>query len=143
MRSLMITAMIVIGMAGSAVAKPSLRDVPEIDNGLFAVGLADQIRKSCPRISPRLLRAVSYLRELQNMALSMGYTEAQITEHIESDVEKNRLRRRGATYMKSLGFSQNEAGYCALGFHEIERNSTVGVLLRADECKRRLLWCVE
>ena len=128
----MIMVALMASMTGSAGAKPAMRDVPQIDNGLFAVGLADQIRRNCPDISARFFRALTFLQSLEKTARDLGYTEAEIEAHLDSDVEKDRLRRRAATYMADLGFDQNRDGYCALGRAEIARNSRIGTLLRVS-----------
>lgn len=107
-----------------------LREVESIDDGLFVIGLADQIRKNCPIISPRVFKALGALQDLNNQAIAMGYTEEEINAHVDSDVEKDRLRARAREYMAEQGLEPDEAGYCALGKSEIERNSTIGALLR-------------
>ena len=72
---MMILAASIAAMTGSmALAKPALRDVPELDNRLFAVGLAEEIRRNCPQISGRMLKAFGYLQDLANDALELGYT---------------------------------------------------------------------
>lgn len=130
------TVMILLTAAALAIpqgaaAKPSLREVKPIDDGLFAIGLADQIRKNCPEISARVLPALGALQALQSKARDLGYTQEEIDAHVASDVEKDRLRARGAQYLASKDLQADQAGYCALGRAEIDRNSTVGVLLRA------------
>ncbi|MFK7743466.1 MAG: DUF5333 domain-containing protein [Roseobacter sp.] len=120
-----------VGLMGAAGAQQvSLRDVPQIDNGLFVVGLADQIRKRCPVISARFFRAINYLRTLEKEARALGYSEAEVTRHLESDAEKNRLRARAKVYMTDRGYGQNETGYCALGRAEIAQETNIGALLR-------------
>ena len=116
----------------AALAKPAIRDVPALDNGLFAVGLAEEIRRNCPQISGRMFKAFGYLQDLASDAFELGYTRAEIQAHIKSDVEKDRLRKRAAIYMADQGFDQDSAGYCALGKSEIERNSITGTLLRVS-----------
>ena len=132
MRKTMIGSVVVILAASSAWAKPPLRDVPEIDNGLFAVGLAHEIRKKCPSIDARLFKAFGVLRDLEREARDLGYSEDEIRTHLKSKQEKKRLRARAAKYMESQGLGQTEAGYCALGESEIARSSEIGVLLRAS-----------
>lgn len=123
-----------VGIAAGAVAgKPALRDVPEIDDALFAVGLAHTIRKECPAIEARLFRAIGFLRDLERDARSRGYTEDEIRAHLKSDAEKQRLRARAADYMKARGYGQTKQGYCALGAAEIAQNSETGTLLRATK----------
>ena len=57
MRPLLITALGLGLMATAATANPPLRDVPAIDDALLDLGIADEIRKNCPDISARLIRA--------------------------------------------------------------------------------------
>lgn len=133
-RYITLVAMIAtLSLTSAATANPPLRDVKEIDDGLFAVALADQIRKTCPEISARIFPAYRALRDLQNTARSMGYSQAEIDAHIESDAEKDRLRARGAQYFRQEGLAADVAGHCALGRKEIARNSTVGVLLKVSQ----------
>lgn len=131
MTRLILSAAVMLSLATTASAKPALRDVPEIDNGLFTVGLADQIRKNCPDISARFFRALSYLKGLENEARDRGYTEAEVESHLDSDAEKDRLRARARDYMKARGHGQDQQGYCALGREEISQGSAIGALLRA------------
>ncbi|MEM1353180.1 MAG: DUF5333 domain-containing protein [Pseudomonadota bacterium] len=124
-------ASVVAALIGqSAVALPPLRDVKEIDDGLFTVGLANEIRRNCPTIKARVIYAYGVLRNLKREARSLGYTNAQIDAHVNSDAEKDRLRARGEAYMEERGFAQTEAGFCALGRAEIAAGSEVGALLR-------------
>lgn len=133
MRALMLGTAVALALTGASAAKPSLQDVPEIDEGLFVVGLAHEIRKKCPTIKARIFRAFSTLRELEQTARDLGYSTDEITRHLESKAEKKRLRARAATYMADRGFEQNENGYCALGQAEIAQSSQVGALLRATK----------
>lgn len=124
---------LVVFAAGAVAGKPALRDVPEIDDALFAVGLAHTIRKECPEIEARLFRAIGFLRDLERDARSRGYTEDEIRTHLKSDAEKRRLRARAAEYMKARGYGQTTQGYCALGAAEIAQKSETGTLLRATK----------
>ena len=117
-------------VAEAAPAKQSLRDVKPIDDGLFEIALADQIRKKCPEVSPRLMRAYGALRALEQEARALGYTSAEIESFVESDVEKARMRKRETAYFKARGIRQDASGYCRLGRQEIERDTGTGRLLR-------------
>ena len=86
-------------LATMASAKPHLREVAEIDNGLLAVGIADEIRKNCPAISPRIFRAVSYVESLKSKARALGYSDAEIRAYYKSEVEKARVRAKGEAYL--------------------------------------------
>jgi hypothetical protein len=116
--------------AEAAPAKQSLRDVKPIDDGLFEIALADQIRKKCSAVSPRLMRAYGALRALEQEARALGYTAAEIESFVESDVEKARMRKRETAYFKARGIPQDTSGYCRLGREEIERDTGTGRLLR-------------
>ncbi|UOA27629.1 DUF5333 domain-containing protein [Pseudosulfitobacter sp. DSM 107133] len=118
--------------ATSAGAKPHLRDTP-IDDGLLAVGLADEIRSGCPDISARMLKALGYLSGLKSQAHAMGYSDAEIDAYRKSGTEKARLKSRGAAYLAANGVvvGQPET-YCALGRKEIEKSSQIGSLLRVN-----------
>lgn len=133
MRPLFIACLASVLMPGPVVAKPALRDVPAIDDGLFAVGLAHEIRKNCPQIKARYFRALSHLSALRQEALDLGYDADEISSHMKSDAEKQRLRDRAARYMQAQGFEQTTQGYCALGKGEIGRDTETGALLRTTD----------
>lgn len=130
MRVMMALAM-TLTLAAPAAAKPNLRDVPEIDDGLFAVGAAHVIRDACPNISARLFRGISYLRSLQSRAHELGYTDAEIEAHLGSEAEKERMKQRGHAYFKQRGASMDDAvSLCAVGRDEIAKDTAIGRLLR-------------
>jgi hypothetical protein len=127
----MMAATILLSMAASASAKPALRYVPEIDNGLFAVGAAHVIREACPDISARMFRAISFLRGLERRALELGYSKAEIEAHLDSKAEKERMKQRGRVYFAERGASmENETGLCDVGRDEISKGTAIGRLLR-------------
>ncbi|MBD3663562.1 DUF5333 domain-containing protein [Sulfitobacter sp. TSTF-M16] len=129
----MIAALLGISLlAGTAAAKPPLREVAEIDDALLDLGIADRIRKECPEISARLFKAVSYVRGLEKQAKAMGYSDAEIEAYTDSDVEKDRMKARGAAFFKARGVDTSDPqSYCALGNAEIQKGSRIGSLLRA------------
>ncbi|MEM6303615.1 MAG: DUF5333 domain-containing protein [Pseudomonadota bacterium] len=118
--------------AQSAHAKPPLREVAQIDNALLDVGIADVIRKNCPSIEARRLKAINFLMGLKRQANNMGYTDAEIDAFRKDEAEKNRMRARGAAYFKARGVNQSDPqALCALGRAEIAAGSRIGSLLRA------------
>ena len=135
MRKTVMTAALVALTGFSATvasAKPSLREVPEVDNGLFAVAVANEIRKACPDISARMIRAFTFAQSLEAKAKAMGYTDDEIETHLDSDAEKARMKARGAAYFKANGVTaDNPQSYCTLGRAEIQKSSQIGALLRA------------
>lgn len=133
MRAMIMGISITAVLASAGHAKPALQNVKELDDGLYIVGLAQEIKKKCPEIASRKFQRTLELLKLRNRALQLGYTEEEIRAHVKSDVEKARLRARAAEYMKSKGLEQNSNGYCALGRLEMEKRSSVGALLRPDD----------
>ena len=115
-----------------ASAKPHLRDVPEIENGLFAVAIADEIRDNCGSISARMVRALGTLQGLKSRANSIGYSDSEIRAYIESDTEKARMRKKGEAFLRQNGVSySNPETFCAFGRKEIAKGSAIGTLLKA------------
>ncbi len=130
---IMILGLVLAITATTAQAKKPLEQVSSITDGLLWVGIADEIRNTCPSISARMLRALSYLNEIQNEAKSLGYSKAEIDAFRKSDANKAELRRRGETYLQANGVTLGDAEtYCVLGRTEIKKSSQIGVLLRAN-----------
>ncbi|MEQ6248345.1 DUF5333 domain-containing protein [Sulfitobacter sp. HNIBRBA3233] len=112
-------------------AKPALRDVKSIDDAVFDVAIANEIRKNCPDISARMFRALKLYSDVKSEARDLGYTKAEIDAYADSDVEKDRLRAKGAAYFKANGVVKDDPqSYCALGRKEIEKSSRIGSLLK-------------
>ena len=115
-----------------AAAKPALRDVPEIENTLFAVAIADEVRDQCGTISARMLKALTTLRKIKARANALGYSDAEIRAYIESDNEKARMRKKGESFLKQSGVRLSDPEtFCAFGRAEIAKNSAIGALLKA------------
>ena len=118
--------------ASSAAARPHLREVVEINDGLFAVAIAREIKDYCPEISARYFRAFNFLSSLKRKARDMGYSDAEIEAYVDNDEEKARMRARGEAYLAAKGVSYDDPqSFCALGREEIEKSSQIGALLRA------------
>ena len=127
-----LTALTLAGMTATwAMAKTPLRDVPEIDNSMFAVGVAIEISNRCEEIQPRTVKGLAFLWDLASKARSMGYTNAEIEAYRKSDEEKARIRAMGETYMRSKGLDPAvDADLCTLGRQEMAANSQIGAFLR-------------
>ena len=129
----MIMALILSLATGPLSAKPHLRDVPEIDGTILAVGIADEIRKNCPTISARMFRAITVVNGLKPKARELGYSEAEIDAYRKSDVEKDRLKAKRRAYLSAAGVKAGAPEtYCALGRTEIEKGGQIGSLLRMN-----------
>lgn len=124
-------AMGVIGLAGSASAKPALKDVAEVREGIIAIGMAYEITQKCGSIRPRYFRAIGYLNTLKDHAKELGYSDSEIDAYTGDKTEENRLKGIARARLAELGaVSGNEASYCAVGRAEIAKNDTVGQLMR-------------
>lgn len=126
---------VLLGLALAAplpvLAKTPLRDVPQIDNGLMAIAIADEIRKTCDGISARLIRAYTRIEGLKSTARSMGYSDDEIDAYVSSTAEKKRMRAKAEAYLASKGVTaDNDAQLCAFGEAEITRGTAIGLLLR-------------
>ena len=132
MRKLMIVLMSAALLAGPVSAKQPLREVSSIDDALLDLGVADIIRKNCPNISARKIKAFNYMMALKAQANGMGYSDTEIRAYIKNDAEKDRMRARGAAFFQSKGVdTSSPQSYCALGRAEIQKSSRIGSLLRA------------
>lgn len=132
MRNMLGLAAIIVMAVTAADARPSLRDVPKIENGLFSIAVADKIRSECGDISARMLRALSELKSLESHARGLGYTKDEIKSYIRSDAEKNRMRAKRDAYLATQGVVKTDpATYCAAGRAEIKNSSQIGALLKA------------
>jgi len=117
--------------AGSLSAKPALKDVAAVREGIIATGMAYEISERCRSISPRYFRAIGYLNSLKSYARDLGYSNAEIDAYIDDDTEKDRLETIARDRLSSLGVVVgSEATYCAVGRSEIQAGSSIGRLLR-------------
>lgn len=136
MRMMMIAGLVATSLmtsTGMAEAKRPLEEVSSITDGLLWIGIADEIRNTCPTISARMLRALSRINSIQNEAKSLGYTKSEIDRFRKSAANKAELRRRTEAYLQANGVLQDDPQtYCALGRAEIAKSSQIGALLRTN-----------
>ena len=132
-KSLSLTLVLAIAAPVSAAdAKPHLRDVPEIENTLFTVAIANEVDKRCDSISGRRLKGYNILFQLRRRANQLGYSDAEIRAYVESDAEKDRMRAKGYKYLGAHGVDKNNPEtFCAFGRAEIAKSSAIGALLKA------------
>lgn len=124
-------AMCAIGAAGASSAKPALKDVTFVREGIIATGMAFEISKKCGSISPRYFRGVSYLNSLKDHAASLGYSDSEIDAYTNDKAEENRLTVIARSRLSEMGaVTGDEASYCAVGRAEMAKNSAIGRLLR-------------
>tara|TARA_R110002051_G_scaffold14460_10_gene46902 strand:- start:2976 stop:3383 length:408 start_codon:yes stop_codon:yes gene_type:complete len=121
----------VIAVAGSLQAKPALKDVEYVREGLIATGIAIEISQKCSGISPRYFRGISYLNSLKDHAAGLGYSEAEIDAYTNDKAEENRLKEVARTRLSAMGAIMGDgASYCNVGQSEIAKNTPIGRLLR-------------
>ena len=131
MRHLILPVSVFVLIAGGVAAKQPLREIKAIDNAVFDVAVADQIRKKCPDIAPRLVQAYTLSRSTRKHARDLGYSDEEIEAYGDSDAEKARMRAKGEAYMRANGVvTSDPQSYCALGRKEIQKSSRIGSLLR-------------
>ncbi|MFT5343650.1 MAG: hypothetical protein ACI9BH_002873 [Paracoccaceae bacterium] len=119
--------------AASATDRPSLRDVPEIENIIFVAALAHEISDKCPSIKARKMKALGMAWRLRSRANELGYSDKEIRAYVESGAEKSRMRTKGETYLKAHGIDYNNPeSFCVFGRAEIANSSAVGALLKAN-----------
>jgi len=125
-------ALCVATLPGAVAAKPSLRDVPQVENIIFAAALAHEISENCPSIKARRMKALGMAWDLRSHANGLGYSDAEIRAYVESDSEKARIRAKGERFLKANGvdYSSSET-FCVFGHAEIDKSSAIGALLRA------------
>jgi len=133
-KSVLASVAVVIALpVGTALAKPSMRDIPEIENIIFAAALAHEVSEKCHSIKARRMKALGMAWTLRGRANDLGYSDSEIREYVESDVEKARMRAKGESYLKANGvdYSKPET-FCVYGHAEIAKSSAVGALLKAN-----------
>lgn len=128
----LVTPVLVLALVAAPVAaKPPLRDVAEIDNGLMAIAIADEIRKNCDGIQPRMVRALAQLNALKGRAGALGYSDAEIEDYVTSKAEKKRMRRKAEAWLASQGVQAGDkVALCDFARKDIARGGAVGSFLR-------------
>lgn len=131
--STVLAAGLIAASTSVAETKQPLREIPEVWNSLLYIAVADEIRKKCPSISGRLFKGIRDLRRLKDYANSLGYTDKEIENFVESKDEQARMTRQGEAYLRKFGAERDKPEtLCALGRAEIDRNSAIGVYLKAN-----------
>ena len=132
------TALLVIGTAMASTAttqaqvNDTLRNTPEIYNGLFTAALIKHVVDTCPAVDPpgRMSR-VRYFLSLYNRARNLGFSRAQIEAFVEDKQEQARLRGIVEAHLQRAGVNpNNEAEVCAYAQAQIAERSALGRQLR-------------
>lgn len=119
--------------AGSVQSKPGLASETDINAGLLAVGIADEIRKNCDSIDGRVIKALFYMNSLKQRARERGYSEAEIDAYVDNKAEKRKMRRKGEAYMAAKGVDpEKPETFCDLGRAEIAADTPIGKFLTEE-----------
>ncbi|NHX28382.1 DUF5333 domain-containing protein, partial [Escherichia coli] len=79
---------VIAGIAMVASAGPSLaiagslRDVREVEQGLFVIAAGDMIADHCATIVPRIFKAYTFARELERTANKAGFSDKEIEAYV-------------------------------------------------------------
>ncbi|TCP42990.1 DUF5333 domain-containing protein [Rhodovulum marinum] len=120
------------GTAAAAQARPPLSEHAQINQGLTVIAIANMIRRNCDRIEPRFLRAYGFMRDLKQAANEAGYSDDEIEAFVTDKAEKTRVEDAARAWLVARGVTLKDgASYCPVGLTEIDRNSQIGVLLKA------------
>ena len=111
---------------------PRHSEETDINNELFEIVVANEIRKECDSISPRIFAALGRMNALKARARKRGYTDAEIDAYINDEAEQQKMRERRNAYLRANGAEPNDGpSLCALGRKEIVKQSRIGALLWA------------
>ena len=131
LKTLIVTAMLVAPATASPL--PPLEENARVKAEFLSAAVGDEIRKNCPGISARTLRALGKLNDLRSYALGLGYSNADIKAMRENPAAKTNLKALRDAYMAKHGVTEGDSeSYCRLGREEIKKNSLTGWLLRAN-----------
>ena len=119
-------------MPAPVSAAKGLAQEAALNEGLVAISMANVIRKTCPGISARMLKAWFYIKTLETEAQSLGYSAQEVTAFVKDPMEKKRVLSIAQERLADHGvIPEQPATYCTLGLAEIEAGSAIGKLLKA------------
>lgn len=118
--------------ATPAAAQEPLSQNAYVVDRLIQARVADLVRRGCPSIDARMVRAFREARALKRYAQDQGYSEAQIDAFLDSREERQRIYRQADRYMVERGVVNGQPDtFCRLGRDEIARQTVAGSLLSA------------
>lgn len=119
-------------LAASAQGLPPLSQERHVNDSLVQARVADMLRRGCPDLDARIVRAFSEARKLKRYALDRGYSEEQIDAFLDSKDERRRIYAEADRYMVANGVVNGQPDtFCRLGRQEIARKTIAGSLLVA------------
>ncbi|MFN3526352.1 MAG: DUF5333 domain-containing protein [Paracoccus sp. (in: a-proteobacteria)] len=116
----------------AAAAQEPLSQNAYVVDRLVQARVADLVRRGCPSIEARMVRAFREARALKRHALDQGYSEAQIDAFLDSREDRQRIYAQADRYMVERGVVNGQPDtFCRLGRDEIARQTVAGSLLSA------------
>jgi len=132
MKRPMLAAIALAVLALPAAAQVPLSQETYINDRLVQARVADMLRRGCPDISARMIRAFSEARALKRYALDQGYSETEIETFLDSREDRRRIYAEADRYMVQNGVVNGQPEtFCRLGRDEIARQTVAGSLLSA------------
>lgn len=132
MNRLTFAALAVLTLGVPAAAQVPLSQESHVNDSLIQARVADMLRRGCPGIDARMVRAFSEARKLKRYALDKGYSETEIDAFLDNREQRQRIYREADRYMVANGVVNGEPEtFCRLGREEIARKSIAGSLLVA------------
>lgn len=118
--------------ATPAAALEPLSENAYVNDRLVQARVADVLRRGCPTLDARMVRAFREARALKRHALDQGYSEAQIDAFLDDRQERQRIYTEADRYMRANGVMNGQPDtFCRLGRDEIARQTIAGSLLSA------------
>ena len=112
--------------------RPYLGENKPLNDTLYAILVADEIRKQCDSISGRVLKGIGMLWGIVQDAKELGYTDDEINAYRNSEEAKAVLRARGDAMMAEKNVTYDDPQtFCQWGRDEIANDTLIGSLLRA------------
>lgn len=118
--------------AHSVAARTPLAQDQYVTDRLVGARIADRIRRECPNIEARMVRAYGQAQALKAYAQRQGHSDAEIDAFLKDEAQRARIFAAADSYMAAHGVRANDAqSYCRLGRAEITAGSFIGSLLSA------------
>lgn len=119
-------------LAHPAVASPSgLPNEPHATAVLVEARVADRVRRICPSIDGRMMRAIGEARKLKAWANQQGYADDEIRNFLEDRAQKDRIYAQAEARLARNGARPGvPETYCTAGRAEMAAGTLAGSLLR-------------
>ena len=115
----------------SVSAQNLLINNEEIWHSLLEISVANKVSEDCDSINARKLKGLMALLEVKNVARRLGYSDEEISEFVNSEVNRKNLAKQTDKFLKDSGVDLKYSDeICNFGIDEIDENTQIGSLLR-------------